>query len=144
MHQSQTGNIVTVKNMDNSLLREDITDNIVIIKINRLYRSDMTDEELYEATRGVWKRKIESVENADYALSVAFGKVKEVYKIFQWLPAGTIPMKTRNIDPDHCVGRIEFNGEIASGEIRSKYIGKDVSKLFKFGEANPVKVFVNH
>ena len=103
-----------------------------------------TDTYCYEATRGVWKRKIESVENADYALSVAFGKVIEVYKIFQWFPAGTISMRTRNIDPDHCIGRIEFAGKIASGEIRRKYIGKDVSKLFKYGEANPVKVFVKY
>ncbi len=32
-------------------------------------------------TRGCWKRKIASVEKADYALAVVYGIVKEVYQI---------------------------------------------------------------
>lgn len=127
--------------MNDKMIKSDITDNIVIIKINQLYRPDMTPEELYEATRGVWKRKIESVEKAEYALSVAFSKVIEVYKIFQWFPAGTNPMKTRQVNPEHCIGRIEFSGDIATNKIRLKYLGKDVSQLYKYGEANPVKTF---
>ena len=33
---------------------EDITDNIMLININKLYRKNMTPFELYEATRGYW------------------------------------------------------------------------------------------
>ena len=53
-----------------TLSREDITENVVIIKINQLYRIDMTPLELYETTRGIWRRKIDSVKDAEYALTV--------------------------------------------------------------------------
>ena len=123
------------------LERDDLDENIVVIKINRLYREGMSEEALYEATRGIWKRRIESVEGTDYCLSVYKGEVVEVYKIDEWLPAGTIPMKTRTILPERTVGRVEFIGKIAPDEIRNKYIGKSVAKLFKYGEASPIKVF---
>ena len=123
------------------LLRpEDITENIVIIKINHLYRTDMTDLELYETTRGIWRRRIESVQDAEYALAVVKGRVVEVYSIDNWYPAGSVPMATRKLDPDRCKNRIEFTGKVASDKIRRKYIGKSIAGLFKFGEANPVKI----
>lgn len=117
----------------------DIRHNLVIIKINKLYNPNMTSEELYEGTRGIWKRKIESVNNAEYALSVANGIVVEVYKIDGWYKAGTFPMKTRTINEERCKERIEFVGSIASDEVKSYYLGLNVSHLFKYGEANPVK-----
>lgn len=121
--------------------RDDLDEEIVVIKINRLYQHGMSEEALYEATRGIWKRRIESVEGTDYCLSVFKGEVVEVYKIDEWLPAGSIPMKTRTIIPEHTIGRIEFVGKVAPDTIRNKYIGKSVAKLFKYGEASPIKVF---
>jgi hypothetical protein len=59
------------------LLREEITDNIIIIKINRSYRRGMSPEELYDITRGCWKRRIESVDRAEFALAVYEGEVVE-------------------------------------------------------------------
>lgn len=123
------------------LYRENITDNVVVIKINKTYRKDMTPLELYECTRGVWKRKIKSVRPARYALAVYKGQVVEVYKIFEWMKAGTVPMQTRDISEEHCKNRIEFTGEIAPAAVRIKYINKNISKLYKFGEADPVKTF---
>ena len=123
------------------LERDNLDEDIVVIKINRLYQEGMSEEALYEATRGIWKRRIESLEGIDYCLSVFKGEVVEVYKIDAWLPAGTIPMKTRTILPERTVGRVEFIGKVAPDEIRNKYIGKSVSKLFKYGEASPIKVF---
>lgn len=123
------------------LRREDITDDLVIIKINQLFREGMSDLELYEITRGIWKRRIDSVNKAKYALAVYKGAVVEVYRIIQWMEAGTVPMKTRIIDPERYKGRIEFIGEIAADDVRCRYIDKDVSGLFRYGEANPVKTF---
>ncbi len=37
-------------------------------------------------------------------------------------------------------GRIGFIGKVAVREIRNKYIGKSVKKLFKKGDANPVRL----
>ena len=44
------------------LEREEITDDIIIIKLNKSYRPGMSSEELYDITRGCWKRRMESVE----------------------------------------------------------------------------------
>lgn len=118
---------------------KDITEDIVIIKINQLYHFGMTDLELYETTRGIWRRRIESVKDAEYALAVNKGTVVEAYSIDGWYPAGTFPMTTRKLDPNRCKNRIEFTGKLAPEEIRRKYIGKSVAGLYKFGEASPVK-----
>ena len=77
------------------LQREDLQENIVIIKINKLYREGMSAEALYESTRGIWKRNLKSLAGTEYCLSVYKGEVVEVYKIDEWSPAGTTPMKTR-------------------------------------------------
>ncbi len=41
--------------MAQNLTLEDITDNIVIIKINKSYREGMSGTELYDVTRGCWQ-----------------------------------------------------------------------------------------
>ena len=123
------------------LQREDLQENIVIIKINKLYREGMSAEALYETTRGIWKRNLKSLVGTEYCLSVYKGEVVEVYQIDEWNTAGTTPMKTRVVDLEHTIGRVEFVGKVAPDEIRDKYIGKSVAKLYKYGEASPVKVF---
>ena len=67
--------------------RQDLEEDIAIIKINKSYKDNMSDLELYDITRGCWKRKLESVENARYVLAVAFSEVKEVYKVDKWMPS---------------------------------------------------------
>jgi len=50
-------------------------------------------------------------------------------------------MQTRTLDPERCKNRIEFTGKLTPDKIRMKYLGKNVSGLFAYGEANPVKLF---
>ena len=125
------------------LMREDITDDIIIIKLNRSYRSGMSSEELYDITRGCWKRRMESVERAEFALAVYMGEVIEVYRIFAQYSALEEIRDTVPFDPEVERGRIIFKGEVADEKVRGKYIGKNVSKLFKRGEASPVKTIYN-
>lgn len=73
--------------MSKKLILEDIRENIVIIKINKSFRKGMSETELYDVTRGCWKRKVASMEKADYALAIVYGIVKEVYQTDKWLPA---------------------------------------------------------
>lgn len=54
-----------------------IPNTTIIIKINKSFREGMSETELYDVTRGCWKRKTASVENADCALAVVYGIVKE-------------------------------------------------------------------
>ncbi len=128
--------------MKEYLLRDDLEENIVIIKINKSYFEGISKKELYDVTRGCWKRKITSVEKADYALSVYYGKVIEVYKIYRWAPSEEMKRDTIPYDEKKDGGRITFCGKVADDLIRGKYIGKYVNKLYKWGEADPVKVFI--
>jgi len=123
------------------LKRSDLQENIIIIRINKSYREDMSALELYDVTRGCWERKLESVEKAEYAFSVVYGIVKEVYKIDRWFPADQINRETVEEVAEYNAGRIAFEGSVADESIRSKYVEKSVADLFKRGEANPLKMF---
>ncbi len=119
---------------------EDIQETIAIIKINKSYHSDMSALELYDVTRGCWKRKLESVQIADVVLAVSFGEVVEVYHADKWVPADELNRETIPFDAELEKGRIGFIGTVADENIRNKYIGKSVAGLYKRGEADPVKI----
>lgn len=127
---------------DNILFREDITENIIAIKINRSYSEDITEAGLYDITRGYWKISVKKAAYIEYAFSVYKGTVKEVYKIEKWLPAGSVPRPTLP-NAEVPEGRYEFIGNIAEDNIRNKYIGKSMANLYRKGEANPIKYFFN-
>lgn len=124
------------------LTERDIHHDLVVIKINRTYYDGISAEALYDYTRGIWKRKIESVSVADYALSVVFGIVVEVYKIDHWMPASETKFTARKVDPKKAAERIAFVGSVAEESVRKRYVGKSVANLYKYGDANPVRVFL--
>jgi uncharacterized protein len=99
----------------------------ILITINRLYRSDMTDRELYEVTRGTW-RIGQRRNQADVVMSVYQGIVREVYKIEKWHPAGTLEYQTRNSLELQSEKRWEFEGEKSGEDLRSQYVGFNVGK----------------
>jgi hypothetical protein len=109
----------------------------VLIIINRLYRSDMTGEELYEATRGIWKIGTKR-DKAEFAMAVYHGIVREVYRIRRWLPAGTLKYKTRDSRGFKRSGRWEFEGEVAY-DIRDRYINFSVRHLLGKKSQNPIR-----
>jgi hypothetical protein len=61
----------------------------ILIRINELYRPDMTPSELYDATRGVWKvaEVRRNPKKYGYAFAVFEGIVREVYRIIEWYEA---------------------------------------------------------
>ena len=128
--------------MPQKLTMEEIRENIVIIKINKSFREGMSKTELYDVTRGCWKRKIASVEKAEYALAVVYGIVKEVYQIDEWLLAENEVRETISYNEAVDAGRIIFKGRTADEEIRKKYLDYSVAGLFKRGEVAPVKVIL--
>jgi hypothetical protein len=77
-------------------------------------------------------------EEAELALAVYQGIVREVYRIERWHPAGTLPYRTRDdVAKYRGSGRWEFEGTIAS-DVRDRYVGFSVGK----GWQNPVR-YVN-
>ena len=123
-----------------ALKRGDIAENVMAIKVSRSYREGITGEELYDITRGYWKIDRKRADRVEYVFSVCGGVVKEVYRIKEWLPAGTVPRPTLP-DAEVPEGRYEFVGEIAEEAIRNKYVGKSIANLYQKGEANPVRYF---
>ena len=123
------------------LSQNDITDDIVVIKINQSYYEGIASEALYDYTRGIWKRSLKTVSVADYALSVAFGVVVEVYKVDRWMPATDTVFTARKVDPKKVTERVAFEGKVAPDSVRNRYIGKSVAHLFKYGAANPCVSF---
>ena len=105
----------------------------ILITINKLYRSDMTAEELYEATRGIW-RVGSKRDQVEYGMAVYQGIVHEVYKIQQWFPAGTLGYQTRDVAGFKASGRWEFEGTVAI-DIRDEYVGNSVG----MGGQNPIR-----
>lgn len=65
---------------------EEIKHNILIIKINKLYRKDMSNYEIYDAVRGMWKVSLESIKSRkiQYVFAVYNGLIVGVYKPDEW------------------------------------------------------------
>ncbi len=118
-----------------------ITEPALLIRIARLYKPGMSAQQIYEATRGVWKLG-PNKHAAEYALSVANGVVQEVYSVGGWFQAGTTVYSTRPLSEVAVSGRWEFSGTVAPQVVRQKYLGKSVAHYFQKGNASPVN-YVN-
>ena len=111
----------------------------IIVRINKLYKNGMSQNDLYDVTRGVWKigdRK----KYVEYVFSVYKGIIKGIYKVNAWYPAGTTNYENRGFSGVDVEGRWEFTGEKAEKEIITKYLGKDVRE-YCIG-SNPV-LYIN-
>jgi uncharacterized protein len=105
----------------------EITEPSLLIRINRLFRYGMSERELYEATRGVWKIGPRRA-RAKYAMAVFAGVVRQVYLIQRWHQAGTTSYETRDQSQLRQAGRWEFEGETADETIRTAYVGGAVEQ----------------
>lgn len=99
----------------------------LLININKLYHRDLTDQELYDATRMSWvlgnRRKL-----ARYAIATYRGLTREIYEIQDWF-AVLVNGKTR----------WGFIGKVAAEPIRSQLRYKSIVSYFEKGAANPIK-----
>jgi hypothetical protein len=105
---------------------------VVLLRIDRSYRFGMTEDQLYEATRGDWalapeKRQVKP----QYALAVVSFVIREVYVIDTWYPAlGSLwgPNRWR------------FDGLVATN--RADFVGKNVQTYINRRSSNPAQ-YVN-
>lgn len=98
---------------------------VMLISVNRQFRPDMSEAELYDSTRGVW-RAGRKREGAEYAFAVYRGVVREVYRIDAWHPANSTTYTTGMSESRDIPGRWEFTGQRAEESVRSQYLGKSV------------------
>lgn len=144
-HDSSTYGKIEVSTLEaryvcEELSCKDIKHNVILIKINKLYRNGMTPLELYETTRGYWKVNPERARKVEYVFSVYDGMVIEVYQPMQWFHALSTFSTRQEIvsEESHKSLRYEFVGRIANADIRELYVGKSVAGLFSPGAQNPV------
>jgi uncharacterized protein len=107
----------------------------ILIRINKLYRSNMNAQELYEVTRGIWKLGLRRYK-AKYAMAVYQGIVREVYQIDRWVPAGFSEYLTRKQEDVTKRGRWEFEGKVEK-KLSRRYVGKSVRKYFSKYSQSP-------
>ncbi len=92
----------------------------IVIIINRSFKQGMSEDALYEATRGNWAKINAEKKRADYAVAIANGVIKAVYHIEKW--------------EDASENRQRFTG--SNAEDMGKYIGRNVGKK-KQGDQDP-------
>ncbi|MFC2946810.1 hypothetical protein [Virgibacillus sediminis] len=115
-----------------------IDESVMLIRLTKAFRYDLTDIELYDTVRGAW-RIGDNREKVDYAFAVFDGIVHEVYKVEGWFKAGSTFNTRGRLDNE---SRWEFVGRIADDTMRSKYLRKSVEHYLTRGAQNPIK-YVN-
>ncbi|MEI4769798.1 hypothetical protein WAX74_09100 [Psychrobacillus sp. FJAT-51614] len=105
-------------------------DDVVLIKINKSYKENMTADELYQATSISWVASFGKTATRDlkYYCAVYQNKIIEVYDFLGY----------EEEMPKREPSRYILNGQITSERVRSKLVGLDVSDLHK-GSGNPIK-----
>ena len=122
--------------------RDDIgVDPVVLIRISKLYRHNMSAQSLYEATRGFWKEGPRRTK-ARYAFAVLEGVTRDVFEIERWHPAGTTAYTTRDSSQTGPGKRWEFTGRLATESVRANCVEKSVSRYMRKGAQNPL-AYVN-
>ena len=120
------------------LEREDITDDVLFIRINQSYHEDASALQLYEMTRGYWVLNPENADRVKYVMPVYEGIILEVYEPATWLVSGSTHMETRT--QEKLKGRYEFVGKVVkTRSVRDKYVNKSVAHLFSHSNNNPIK-----
>lgn len=96
---------------------------VLLININKLFNREMTEEQIYNATRKSWvigPRR----DKAKYAVATYRGLTREVYLINEWYKIGD---------------RWGFNGRRADESIRASLGYKSIANITKRGAANPIR-----
>ena len=75
------------------LREEDVKHKILVIKINKLYRRNMSDDELYDSVRGVWRASMNNARSATYVFGVYNSLIVAVYKPTRWYKCKEAPEK---------------------------------------------------
>jgi hypothetical protein len=109
-----------------------ITDPVILIRVNQLYRHGMSTAELYDITRGVWVLGLSRASKMKYVFAVYEGVVREVFEPQKWMPALTTKYPARtDLVPEDAKARIEFVGKVAPEAVRQKYLLGDVTAYTK-------------
>ena len=129
------------------LREEDIKHKILVIKINKLYRRNMPDDELYDSVRGVWRASMNNARSVTYVFGVYNSLIVAVYKPTRWYKCKEAPEKRPRQDEiltPQTENRIFFVDEgfekgYPQDENEAFYLGKSIAGLkLNQGAQNPI------
>lgn len=127
-----------IKRIYNAEPLTEISNQCVIININRQYKRGYGEESIYQATKETWTINKSRIKNLKYVLSEYKGLIVEVFEVDNWYKKE----RGYNVNSGKS-GNIKigfgFNGVVANEEIRNKYINKSIAHLKKKGSANVVR-----
>ncbi len=125
---------------------EDIKHKILTIKVNRLYDRGMSQEDLYDTVRGVWKVSKENASKVDYVFGVYNSLIVAVYKPTEWFVCkeamDRLPKQDLQLT-EETENRLYFIDEgfeqgLQQDENQEFYSGKSIAQLKCQKSQNPV------
>ena len=117
------------------LNKDDIKHKVLVIKINKLFKRNMSKKELYDVVRGVWRASLKRVQVVDYVFGVYNSLIGAVYKPKKWYRCkDALDKKPKHIDnvTEQLENRIFFvdeDFENGNHENSSGYDGKSIAGL---------------
>ena len=95
------------------LQEQDFKHKLLVIKVNKLYHRHMSEQELYDIVRGVWRADIQKDRQTDYVLGVYNNLIIGCYKPTRWyrvfdVTPDKLPLHTRNRNLEEIKKRIFF------------------------------------
>ena len=119
--------------------KANIDENVLLIKLSQTFRYNMSPQDLYDNTRGIWKVSKKGRQKTKFAFAVYDGVIQETYEIQSWFEAGSTYASGRtDIERWKKTTRYEFVGNI-SQEMRKKYLHKSVDHYWKAKAQNPIR-----
>ena len=113
---------------------DEIDDRVLALCISRSYKKGMSEDALYECTRGVWRLSRERAEEAKYIFAVFEGTILDVYAADHWDVAFTTPYDCRTFTEDEqeqtSGRRYEFVRKTVPNEVRTKYRNRQMVVRF--------------
>lgn len=115
---------------------EDLAHKLLVIKVNKSYKRNMSPEETYDIVRGVWSANINRAQQSDYVLGVYNNLIVGCYKPDCWYkisecPLNKIPQHTQDADLSSMQNRIFFECSNISilDKNQSFYLYKSIEKF---------------
>lgn len=115
-----------------------ISNDSVIININKQYKRGSGKDAIKNATKETWTIDKNKINNLKYVLSEFRGLIVEVFQVEEWYE------KDRGYNPNaKRFGQTKkgygFNGKVAPDEIRNAYINKSIAHKKKKGAASAIR-----
>ncbi len=101
-------------------------ENVLLININGKFKPQMTENDIYEATRSAWKLSKINVKKIKLVCATYKGIIRGVFIPEEW-----------HLHPER--NRLYFIGKPAPKELQRKYLYKTTKQYIKKGNQNPVK-----